>query len=319
MKSACVTVVHNEADIIEVFVRYHARMFERLFIIDHRSKDGTSGILELLVKEGLPLEVSKEKAPYHAQAEVITAKLKEIRRKYRPAIVVPLDADEFVVGDLRRAAYELTGPDRTLSLTWWNYTPAEGDPEDHNVLKRIRHRSAFINHNQHKPLIPGPVLDHNVFVQEGCHEVYAADDQIVLFRPSNECHLAHFPIRSVSQFRRKALGWLAKVANPHNGGTNPDWSHWKLFYDRLKRGDEISLWELQGLALGYSQDQFPVSLHHLVLDPVPCDGIDIKYHLAEYSPEVALFDAAESLAYELAVALARQASGTTAPDNAGSR
>jgi hypothetical protein len=72
MKTALVSVVRNEADIIEVFVRHHAKLFDKLFIIDHRSTDGTSDILRALAKEGLPVEVTQGDAPYHAQGEVIT-------------------------------------------------------------------------------------------------------------------------------------------------------------------------------------------------------------------------------------------------------
>lgn len=299
MKSACVSFVRNEADIIEVFVRYHAKIFDHLFIIEHNCKDGTSEILEKLVKEGLPLTTSKVTTAFHDQGRAVTDKLREIRKKHRLQAVVCLDADEFVVGDIKRAAYELPGPTHTLALNWKNYAPTENDSCNNNVLKRITYRNSLMNHTQHKILIPGPMLDYPTFVKEGCHELYFESSMINLIQ-SNNVYLAHFPIRSYDQFMKKALvGWISKCANPENRGIMPEWSHWKSFFDIAKKGSSISLKELQCLALGYTVDhQF--SDFSLVQEPVPCDGIEMQYPIddREYGSIESLADAAEILALE---------------------
>jgi len=298
MKSAIVSIVRNESDIIELFVRYHARIFDHVFIIDHLSKDGTSETLASLVKEGLPLTVTQSTSFYHAQGEAITGLIKEVRQKHKPSVLMAIDADEFVVGDIRQAAHDLPRNfPCTLSALWWNYAPTK-DMNPH-VLRDICYRNKQINPIQHKTLIPGPILDMNVHMREGCHEVYFGDG-ILHMVISPHLHLAHFPIRSAEQFMKKALvGWTAKLANPANRGLRPDWSHWKMFFDRAKKGIALSLTELQSLALGYTVDHLATE-SDLVLDPVACDGLDIKYPCdGKYQPFEALADAAELLAAEL--------------------
>lgn len=299
MKSACVSFVRNEEDIIEVFVRYHAKIFDHMFIIEHNCKDGTSEILDKMVKEGLPLTTSKVSTAFHDQGKCITDKLREIRKKHRLQAVVCLDADEFIVGDIKRAAFELPGPTHTLALTWKNYAPTEKDIDSDNVLKRITHCNSLMNYTQHKILIPGPMLDYPTFVKEGCHELYFESSMVNLVR-SKHVHLAHFPIRSHKQFMKKALvGWISKCANPENRGVMPDWSHWKSFFDIAKKGTSLSLHELQCLALGYTVDH-QSSDFSLIHEPVSCDEVDILYPIddKEYGSLESLADAAEILALE---------------------
>jgi hypothetical protein len=100
---------------------------------------------------------------------------------------------------------------------------------------------------------------------------------VVAFVGTGACRLAHFPIRSAEQFRKKAIwGWLAKLANHHNGGRRPEWSHWKRFYDRVRAGGEITAEEMRLLALGYTHDHSSEK-PHMILDPVPTFDIDMRY------------------------------------------
>lgn len=302
MKSAVLSIVRNEADIIEVFVRYHIQKFDHVFIVDHLSKDGTSDILNQLVQEGLPLTVQKSDVPYHAQGHLMTSLLKEVRSKHKISVVMPIDADEFVVGDIRKAAYDLpSNVPCTVSALWYNYAPTA--LENLHPLKDICYRNKQVNPIQHKTLIPGPLIDHNVHVLEGCHELYFGEKMVQMI-VSEHLHLAHFPIRSAIQFMKKALvGWTAKLANPANQGNKPEWSHWKMFFDKAKKG-ELSLLELQSLALGYTVDHHSDS-SDLIYDPVSYSETDIKYPFDDkYQPLEALADAAEMMAYQLGLSLA---------------
>src|SRR5690606_25808481 len=140
---------------------------------------------------------------------------------------------------------------------------------EHNVLRRIQHRNTKVNGNQHKVLIPGHLLKNpKVFVTEGNHELWEKPGVPVPYTLSDKIYLAHFPVRSAEQVRRKAfVGWPSKVANPMNGPIMPTWSHWKLFFDKFKSGWEPTLPELQRLAAGYTFDQKEFSLD-LTHDPV---------------------------------------------------
>lgn len=294
-------MVKNEEDIIEIFVRYHCRVFDHVFIINHASKDGTAHILSSLQKEGLPLTVIQNDSPYHSQGLTLTKEIKEVRKTYQPKVLMAMDADEFLVGNLLEAAWEIPNPGYTLSVVWKNYAISNNDIEDDNILKRITYRSEYVNLNQHKTLILGASLDKNVKFIEGCHELYYDNKPIQLIQ-SKKIHLAHFPIRSINQFMKKSIvGWINKVANPANNGNRPDWSHWKKFFDIAKKGD-INLLKLQELAVGYSSDQ--LTIPKLIFDPVDFWDIDLKYSVVDsYSPIEAISDASEFLAHQLSLNL----------------
>lgn len=298
MKSALISVVRNEEDVIEVFVRYHLKIFEHVFIISHQSKDDTNKILKCLQDEGLSLDVEYCTDFYHNQAEVVTAKCKEVRKKYKPQVMMALDADEFVIGNIKKASYEIKENGTTLGLCWQNYLVTEKDDiHEVNPLKRIVHRSLFVNKEQTKQLVPGILFDHDTKYWEGCHHLHTEDGRYVKFHLSQELKLAHFPIRSSKQFVKKALvGWLSKLANPNNKGNPPDWSHWKMFFDKVKKGHEPNIDELQNLCLGYTQKNDK----QFIYDPVFCDNIEIKYPASDnYGSLEALADVAELFALKL--------------------
>lgn len=297
MKSAVASIVRNESDIIEVFIRYHLRVFDHVFLVLHQSKDGTKYIVDQLIKEGLPITYEVSDVVFHNQKNEMNKLLSEIRKNNKPQVLMPLDADEFIVGDLKRAAHELPGSNFTLALSWFNYAPTTLDADEINVLKRMTHRNSKVNFNQHKVLIPGPMIDQGVYVKEGNHEVYF-NEKVCNIIQSKVSHIAHFPIRSINQFRKKALvNWVSKCANPENNGVLPYWSHWKLFFDIAKKNSPIALEDLQRLALGYTEDHLGF-FYELVYDPLNSEEVSVQYPIDDnkYDPVQALSDCVEDLA-----------------------
>ena len=53
-----ITMVKNEADIVESFVRHTLSFSDAMLVMDHRSTDATGRILAALKAEGLPLQVN---------------------------------------------------------------------------------------------------------------------------------------------------------------------------------------------------------------------------------------------------------------------
>ncbi len=56
-KVAAITMIKDECDIIELFVRINSRSVDHIFVIDHDSKDGTQEILLRLKAQGFPLTI----------------------------------------------------------------------------------------------------------------------------------------------------------------------------------------------------------------------------------------------------------------------
>ena len=53
LRCAGVSMVRNEADVIELWARYNLRALDSLHVIDHGSEDNTVVILQQLQAEGL--------------------------------------------------------------------------------------------------------------------------------------------------------------------------------------------------------------------------------------------------------------------------
>lgn len=96
-KIAVISMVKNESDIIEHFVRHNLSFADIVIIMDHDSCDGTSEILRCLQKEDNKLIVYKCDAMGYIQSEIMTSLMKEAALKYGADVIVPLDADEFLL------------------------------------------------------------------------------------------------------------------------------------------------------------------------------------------------------------------------------
>jgi hypothetical protein len=73
MRLVVATMVRDEQDILEVFLRYHARLAERVIVYLHCSTDRSAQIAASLVAEGLPIELHYDERPQYVQSELMTA------------------------------------------------------------------------------------------------------------------------------------------------------------------------------------------------------------------------------------------------------
>src|SRR5438477_425867 len=100
MRLVAIATAKNEGDIIEAFVRHTLALVSHLVILDDASTDGTRAILEALRQEGLALDIVEDHATGHPQGERMTRLMRDHAiRRHGAEWVLPLDADEFVVGE----------------------------------------------------------------------------------------------------------------------------------------------------------------------------------------------------------------------------
>lgn len=289
------SIVKNEEDIIEAFVRYHSNIFDRIIIVDHNSSDNTRIILSHLESEFKNIKVLSETSVWHIQSQVSTRILNEYG--VDSDWFVFLDADEFLLldKDLDDIVFDKT---KLLMGCWYNYVPTLEKVTDKNILKTITHRTKIVNLNQLKVVMHKNIFNlyKDLYYVEGQHEVHGKD-QYINRNVSKSIRICHFPIRSCSQTKSKYLvGWLAKLSNPYNKDLIPDWSHWKKMFDRVKK--EIDFTDIQDIAAGYTFDHARIP-YELVSDPVPCD-FELKYTdlIQVRKPYDLLLDFSESLAWE---------------------
>ncbi len=127
-----VTMVRNEADIIESFVRHNLGVLDGLVVVDHDSIDGTAEILAKLQAEGLPLRVARDADPAYRQSETMTALAREALTRDAADFVFALDADEFLKVESRsdlEATLAEVPVGMHAAMHWLTYVPDAFDDD----------------------------------------------------------------------------------------------------------------------------------------------------------------------------------------------
>ena len=245
-KIAVISMVRNEQDVIESFVRHSLSFADVILIMNHNSTDKTGEILDQLAREGLPVIVKPFMHVEHAQAEVMDMLLQEAVDKYQADIILPLDADEFLVNteseeSCREILQSLSVYD-IYRLRWRTYIPASDEGE----------RPVFIpwrtvQRNQQDDAGCKVMVGAEVYRRQGCrivqgnHYVYtgsAEKTQRLQDKEVPQLHLAHFPWRSSEQYASKVLcGWLNNIAkySRHTGIA----THYQKYFHQIEAGKEI--------------------------------------------------------------------------------
>lgn len=99
MKIISFTMVNNESEIIESFIRYNYNFFDEMVIIDNGCTDNTIHIINNLIREGYKITIFDESLESYNQFRLDNKYLNYIIKEKNPDIIVPLDADEFITGD----------------------------------------------------------------------------------------------------------------------------------------------------------------------------------------------------------------------------
>lgn len=206
MKAAAVSMVKNECDIIELFIKINLRTFDHLYIVDHDSSDGTSIILDRMKKAGHPITIIQLKSIQQSQAETITRVVRDIANTDEYDYIVPLDADEFLTpGESWR--WELL--DETLAnrsyglIPWKTFVPVSADffgvtaPLHSNFRMRSCEPAQY-----HKVIVPNNIAK-SCSIDPGNHALSNAT-----LKPSAvevPLELLHVPVRSSCQIIQKAI------------------------------------------------------------------------------------------------------------------
>lgn len=242
-----VSMVKNEADIIEANIRHHARLVDHLVVFDHDSTDSTPDILRELVREGLPLTLVRATSaePAYRQSAVMTRLVRDAFGKQSADYVFPLDADEFVRAPSRAALEEaLQRANAPVACLPW-VTYVANDADDAHPLRALRWRVQAKRRPMSKIVLSRAVLDrHDWRCGIGNH--------VSLWSIGSDMHwdagtampgidLAHLPLRSPAQLIAKALiGWLGfRLGHGRNAGANSHAWHLRALYERIMAGDRI--------------------------------------------------------------------------------
>jgi glycosyl transferase family 2 len=275
MRLSGVTMVRNEADVIEAFVRHNLRVLDGLAIVDHGSVDGTSNILAMLQGEGLPLQVMRDLDPAYRQSTTMSALARAALAGDAADFVFALDADEFLKlpsrATLEQALAEVPAQTHAV-LHWFTYVP--------DVLRGPFGRGHLRRRLKNEPSPLYKVVVGRSFLESpgdsigiGNHLVQSDDGapprQHARLR-EEVAMLAHCPVRSRDQLIGKiVVGHLAYLLT---GPTKRRFArHWRELYEELRDGATLDEARLREIACNYGaqpKDRRPLAEIELIEDPV---------------------------------------------------
>src|SRR5947207_765608 len=304
MKIVGISMIRNDADIVEPFVRHALRVLNHLFVVVHCPQDGTGEILSALHAEGLPMTLVFDGEPAFLQGERMTWLAREAFAAFGPDYVFPLDADEFIIPGERAAIEAALAPlpeDAVAArIRLRTFVMTSDDPaHEPKPLRRIRFRPRNEPKVGKIVLARGFMADAALIIDHGNHallRIGGSAHQLPLpFVP--QLALAHYPVRSAAQLMNKTIvGYLAHIAA---GRPNVEEqrlaTHWRRCYeDMVVHGATRGMTEQQLIAWFHGrQDLAPTD--ELVCDPTPAPDALRYMHLVRNDAYATLARFAEAL------------------------
>jgi hypothetical protein len=199
---------------------------------------------------------------------------------------VPLDADEFLklpLSDYLYRALPAVPRDYYAASRWQNYLPMNvADLTNTHTLRAITHCRRDDPELHFKVILNPAFLNSQALVLEGTHCVMLNTPDGLVGAPLMELkaiRLAHFPVRSAFQMRRKArIGALAKSlqADAHVAGLGEHWRGLSEWAGKAN-GDSFDQW--RSIAFHYPQTRWAdVAINEQMVShqTIPCD-FDLQY------------------------------------------
>jgi hypothetical protein len=305
MKIAGISMIRNDADIVEPFVRHTLRLLDHLFVIVHCPQDGTGEILSALHAEGLPMTLVLDNEPAFLQGERLTSLARGAYATFGADYVLPLDADEFIVPPERSAieAALMSVPADAVAarIRLRTFVVTSDDPVDEqNPLRRIQFRPQHEAKVSKIVLAPAFASDRTLLIDHGNHgllRVGAAAGHLQL--PSlPQLALAHYPVRTAEQLMNKTIiGYLAHLAAGRPSIEEKRLAtHWRRCYEEMiLDGSTRGMTEHQLLAWFHGRQDTQVRSDRLICDPTPAPDALRYAHLMRTDAYATLARFAEAL------------------------
>lgn len=261
LSALAISMVKNEADVIEACIRHNLHYVDLFVAIDNGSTDGTRQILEALRAEGLPLLIIDDPVFGYYQSEKTTEVYRRVVPVFQPDLVYLLDADEFIRAPNRQALESVLRKvpiGGQALLPWMTHIPDPQsttqqmleDPLGGAPWRRKREEPLY-----HKAVIRrDPKDDATLVVEQGNHAIRMGDGRTVPTVGIQGAHVTHLPVRTVDQVNVKAInGWQAYMVRNRTCHFPGQGTQWQLLYERVTRGGGIQRGDITTVALDYAQ------------------------------------------------------------------
>lgn len=195
MTVVAISMVRDEADIIDATVRHMIRQVDHVIVADNLSVDSTRDILN-----SLKCEVLDDPDPAYRQSEKMSDLARYAAKTYNADWIVPFDADEWWYSPSGRIAdvLEAVAPQWLVaSAVLYDHVATGKDKDYEDPVDRIRWRR----------ICPGAMPKvacrwrEDLVIEQGNHSARYEGGATIL---PGQLVVRHFPYRSAEQFVRKA-------------------------------------------------------------------------------------------------------------------
>ena len=300
------SMVRNESDVIETFIRHNLTLLDELHIVDHNSSDNTREILTLLKQEGLPIHIYHYNELEFAPERVLNHMMQHILNNDADIdYIFPLDADEFIYCPSREklnAFLTLIPQNRVGMYIWRGYLPSsiEYDPDfichftDQRkeeiltpkvIIPRAIAETCILTIGSHYMIdSDGKEIKSTVFIEPNNQQFYYwfIERFQAEFITTNDLWLGHYPIRSTIQQIKKVLEKSITMVMEKKGYRDSAWEN--QLRDLLTHNLDISLDELRLIAYNYrASDEKQIQI--ACQQPLRSTKLALKYqHLINNDP-----------------------------------
>lgn len=205
MKIVSFTMVNNESEIIESFIRYNYNFLDEMYIIDNGCTDNTIKILHNLINDGYKIVIYDESLEAYDQFRLDNKYLNKIIKESDPDLIIPLDADEFIISDHKdpRKEMEKLSLDKIYYVNWqWYVMTEKDDVKETFIPRRLKYclKRTVWNYSDGTPvtkvILPARYFkEKKLTMSMGHHTVYG--DKSIAIEEIKNIKLAHY--RAISE------------------------------------------------------------------------------------------------------------------------
>lgn len=209
MKIAAVSMVKNESDIIELFIRINSRFFDAIYILDHQSTDSTPEIIRLMKESGFNVFYTILKDTIYNQSKITSDAVNQISRMNLYDYIMPIDADEFIPDIDSKLIKDFLNSNKSDFnvgyIPWKTYYPINNQyyesraPLYENFIPRASEKSQFYK------IIISNEFGKTCNVAMGNHDASNLSESVKYKKKLIPSYLIHIPVRNKQQIISKVI------------------------------------------------------------------------------------------------------------------